>query len=57
MNAQMLNEMAHQRAADARRGAERRRAIRAAREASGAAGDAGDGRPRLRRLRARIAGA
>jgi hypothetical protein len=57
MNAQMMYEMAQQRAADARRTAERQRTIRAAREASEAADGPVDGRPRLRRLRARLAGA
>jgi len=57
MNAQMLYEMANQRAADARRTAERQRAVRAARDDSAAVDDTVGGRPRLRRLRARLAGA
>ena len=57
MNAQMLYEMANQRAADARRTAERQRARRVARDDSEAVDDTGGGRPRLRRLRARLAGA
>jgi hypothetical protein len=57
MNSQMLHEMALLRAADAVRAAERERAKRAARERSEAPDDARGGRPRLRRLRWRPAGA